>query len=147
MAKMTEEQKQRARENLAKAREAKKAKAAEEAAKAAEAAVLASQPARVDSSTVSDIDVERSARQIEKQTIAAFKADELIEYTIPLELGAEDTDQCFVCSYNGVFYNVKRGEPAMLPRGFVSFVKSRLRISAEGAARVADFASARGKQL
>lgn len=147
MAKMTEEQKQRARENLARAREAKKAKAAEEAAKAAEAVAVAAQPVRVDSSTVSDHDIERSAREVEKATIAAFKADELVPYVIPLEQGAEESDQVYARSYNGVFYNLKRGEQVMIPKGYANHIDRRLRLAREGEKRVADFTSKTGKRF
>lgn len=145
MAKMTEEQKQRARENLARAREAKKAKAEEEAAKNAESA--ATQPAHIDSSMVSDHDIERSAREVEKATIAEFKADEQVPYVIPFENGVDEGEQHYVCSYNGVFYNLKRGEQVMIPKGFASFLDRRLRLARESAKRVSEFSSPRGKQF
>ena len=142
---MTEEQKQRARENLARAREAKKAKAAEEAAKTAEAVAVA-QP-KVDSAAVSDHDVERSARADEKATIAAFKADDKVPYVIPFENGVDEGEQNYVCSYNGVFYNLKRGEQLLIPKGFAAHLDRRLRLAREAAKRVSDFSSPRGKQF
>lgn len=146
MATMTEEQrKQKARENLAKAREAKKAKAAAEAAKAEEQQPVSEPSLPADSAQVSDHDIERDARRVEKNTFARFKGEELVPYTIPYAYGVEERAQVYTRSYNGVVVALKRGQPLMLPRGIVNQIERQIRIEKEGAKRVAEFASAKGK--
>lgn len=132
---MTEEQKQRARENLAKARAAKAAKASEAEKNAAAPAA----PVEVVA------DAEQSLQASEKKMYDQLKNDELVTFVIPYERGAET--QHYMRSFNGVIVNIKRGEPAQLPKSIVEHIKRSEQIAIMSAAATAPFASARGKQL
>lgn len=132
---MTEEQKARRAESLAKARAAKKAKS--------EAVAAAANVAP----TAAELSPERQAAQIEKDTYNMLQNDEKVMFIIPLEQGVESKAQYFIRSFNGVFLKIKRGERTMLPKHIVDFVEEREKIVRLSEENAAAFTSGYGKCL
>ena len=131
---MTDEQKKRAVDNLAKARAAKKAKEAEG---------VASVPAEASSPVQPS-----SPEQGEKNVVKAIRIDnEHIPFIIPLDPSVSSDIQWWERSINGHILRLQRGKLYELPRYLVDYIETRVRLRRMSEASAEVFTVGSGKQL
>lgn len=133
---LTEEQKKKAAENLAKARAAKKA------AKEADASL------KVSAEVISSTPAQQQAATGEQGVINAIADDsEEILFIIPPDPSVASEVQWWERSINGHVLRLQRGKPYVLPKYLVNYIQSKIKIRTMSDASVEAFTVGSGKHL